>query len=108
MRNGVYEANRSWDYALTMETEFFSQGWWSQVPDKRKGRVAVKEFLGDLLYQHITKEMPAFKREVRVALNKFKRSLEAMGTPIKDTSEAKDKLSRANLKLQQKMVRFLD
>ncbi|KAK3831961.1 MAG: P-loop containing nucleoside triphosphate hydrolase protein [Linnemannia gamsii] len=108
MCSGIYEANQSWDYALTMETAFFSNGKWSQVPDKCKGRVAVKEFLGDLLCQHITKELPAFKREVRIALNKFKRSLKAMGTPIKDKAEAKDKLTRANLKLQQKMIRFLN
>ncbi|KAF9333630.1 hypothetical protein BG006_003367 [Podila minutissima] len=108
MCNKVYEENQSWEFALRKETEFFTPERWHKVPDERKGRVAVKEFLGNLLHQHITKEMPAFKREVRAALNRFKRSLEAMGTPIKDTAEAMDKLSRANLKLQQKMIRFLD
>ncbi|KAF8953739.1 hypothetical protein BGZ46_003152 [Entomortierella lignicola] len=106
--NKVYEENQSWEYALRKEAEFFASYRWSSVQEERKGRVAVKEFLGNLLYDHITKEMPAFKREVRVALNKFKSSLEGMGIPIKNAAEAKDKVFRANLKLQLKMIRFLD
>ncbi|KAG0014349.1 hypothetical protein BGZ80_010491 [Entomortierella chlamydospora] len=108
MCNKVYEENQSWEYALKKEAEFFASERWRKVPDECKGRVAVKEFLGNLLYKHITNEMPAFKREVRAALNKFKRNLEEMGIPIKDGVEAKDKLFRANLKLQLKMIRFLD
>ncbi|KAF9904444.1 hypothetical protein EC991_002662 [Linnemannia zychae] len=108
MCNKVYTDDKTWDYARRKEIEFFATERWSKVPAERKGRVAVTEFLGNLLYRHITRELPAFKREVRAALRMLKFNLEAMGTPIADVHEARDKLIRANLKLQRHVVRFLN
>ncbi|KAF9923319.1 hypothetical protein FBU30_006616 [Linnemannia zychae] len=108
MCNKVYSEDKSWDYARKEEVEFFSTKLWNKVRADRKGRVAVKAFLGTLLYKHITKELPAFKREVRTALNILKFNLKAMGTPISDINEARSKLIRANLKLQRQVVRFLN
>ncbi|KAG0268423.1 hypothetical protein DFQ27_006775 [Actinomortierella ambigua] len=108
MCNKTYDDDKTWDYARAKEAEFFKSGMWSKVDPQRKGRLAVKSFLGRLLYDHICKEMPAFKKEVRSALNKYKSDLNDMGVPIADKAVAREMLKTANLKLQVKVNRFLN
>ncbi|KAF9953197.1 hypothetical protein BGZ70_000334 [Mortierella alpina] len=60
MKNSsLKELDKSWDDARMFEASFFkSSPLWKQVPDARKGRISVKNFLGNFLYEHIRKEMP--------------------------------------------------
>ncbi|KAG0229371.1 hypothetical protein BGW42_001624 [Actinomortierella wolfii] len=108
MCNKTYEEDSSWEYARQREAEFFMSNTWNQVDKTRKGRVAVKEFLSRLLYDHISRELPAFKREIRATLDKYRGELETMGEPIADITTARDQLIRANLKLQRQVTRFLN
>ncbi|KAF9582862.1 hypothetical protein BGW38_010650 [Lunasporangiospora selenospora] len=108
MCNKTYQEDKSWEYSRKKELEFFKSDKWSKVDPDRMGRVAVKAFLGNLLYEHITKELPAFKREVRVELDNLRIKLQGLGSPIDNTDDARTKLRHANLKLQRQVVRFLD
>ncbi|KAG0024337.1 hypothetical protein BGZ82_010492 [Podila clonocystis] len=98
----------SWDEASQEEEKFFASDLWNAVSSDRKGRVAVKKFLGNLLYEHVSRELPALKREVDAALDTFKRDLKAMGAPIADTDEAREKLTLATLELQPRVIGFLN
>ncbi|KAF9168191.1 hypothetical protein DFQ26_000758 [Actinomortierella ambigua] len=108
MCNKTYDDDKSWDYARAKEAEFFKSGMWSQVDPQRKGRLAVKDFLGRLLYDHICKEMPAFKDEIRSALEVHKKELKDMGVPVTDMTVAREMLLIANLKLQDKVQKLLN
>ncbi|KAF9080697.1 hypothetical protein BGX23_001790 [Mortierella sp. AD031] len=109
MRNTGYEdANKTWDEARREEDKFFESDPWNAVAADRKGRVAVRKFLGNVLYEHISRELPALKREVDAALDSFKRDLKAMGNPIATTDEARDKLNLATLRLQPQVISFLN
>ncbi|KAG0199945.1 hypothetical protein BGX28_006873 [Mortierella sp. GBA30] len=109
MRNTCFDQkDLSWDEARQEEDKFFESDQWNAVAADRKGRVAVKKFLGNLLYEHISRELPALKREVDAALDTFKGGLKAMGTPIVTTDEARDKLNVATMSLQPQVIGFLN
>lgn len=109
MRNMSYEQNTmSWDETCQKEDKFFASDVWNAVSSDRKGRVAVKKFLGNLLYEHVSRELPALKREVDAALDTYKRDLKEMGKPIADTDEAREKLTLATLELQPRVIGFLN
>ncbi|KAF9405013.1 hypothetical protein BGZ94_003809 [Podila epigama] len=107
MRN-ANRHNISWDEARREEDTFFNTDQWNEIPSDRKGRVAVKKFLGNLLYEHISRELPALKCEAGITLDALKRDLNAKGTPIATTDEARRKLCLAASGLQLKVTRFLD
>ncbi|KAG0275114.1 hypothetical protein BGZ95_009176 [Linnemannia exigua] len=108
MRNAGYEQKaQSWDDSCLEEEKFFETDMWRSVPAERKGRVAIREFLSKVLHEHISRELPALKREVDAALDSFKRDLDAMGSPIADTDEARQRLNIANTNLQPRVIAFL-
>lgn len=109
MRNASYEQKeQSWDQARLEEDKYFESDLWNAVPVDRKGRVVVKKLLGNMLYEHVSRELPALKREIDAALDSFKRDLKSMGTPIANTDEARDNLSMATLALQPHVIGFLN
>ncbi|KAI8356370.1 P-loop containing nucleoside triphosphate hydrolase protein, partial [Mortierella sp. GBAus27b] len=88
MRNAGYDDKaKSWEEARQEEDRFFDQDLWNQVPADRKGRVACRNFLGKLLFEHISRELPALKREVDAALDTFRKDLTAMDVPINSIDE---------------------
>ncbi|KAG0367509.1 hypothetical protein BGX24_003198, partial [Mortierella sp. AD032] len=108
MRNAGFEQKvQTWDDSCLEEEKFFESDLWSSIPAERKGRVAIREFLSKVLHEHISRELPALKREVDAALDTFKRDLDAMGTPIADTDEARQRLILANTDLQPRVIAFL-
>ncbi|KAF9557558.1 hypothetical protein EC968_007596 [Mortierella alpina] len=109
MCNATHEQKTlSWEEASREEERFFSANLWSSVSVERKGRVAVKKFLGNLLYDHIRKELPCLRREVEAALDVFKRDLKAMGLPIADKVAAREKLNVATLGLLPQVKDYLN
>ncbi|KAF9331904.1 hypothetical protein BG006_005245 [Podila minutissima] len=109
MRNMSYEQNTlSWEDSCVEEDKFFASDLWNAVSTDRKGRKSVKRFLGNLLYEHVSRELPALKREVDAALDTYKRDLKEMGAPIADTNEARENLTLATLKLQPRVIGFLN
>ncbi|KAF9949642.1 hypothetical protein BGZ72_008602 [Mortierella alpina] len=98
----------SWEEARLEEERFFESNLWSAVSTDRKGRLAVKKFLGNLLYEHISRELPGLKREVDAALDVFKRDLKSMGVPIVDLDAARDKLNVATLNLLPQVKDYLN
>ncbi|KAF8950099.1 hypothetical protein BGZ52_003720 [Haplosporangium bisporale] len=109
MRNASYEQKeQSWDQARLEEDKYFESDLWNAVPADRKGRVAVKRLLGNMLYEHVSRELPALKREVDAALDSFRSELKSLGTPIASTDEARENLSLATLDLQPHVIGFLN
>ncbi|KAF9362003.1 hypothetical protein BGX34_006783 [Mortierella sp. NVP85] len=109
MRNaGVGQEGLSWEESRVEEDKFFGSGLWNAVPTDRKGRVAVRKFLGTLLFEHISKELPGLKREIDAALDAYKKDLKGMGTPIATTDEARERLSDAILDMQPRVISFLN
>ncbi|KAF9911595.1 hypothetical protein EC991_003059 [Linnemannia zychae] len=109
MRNSAHkDKETSWEESCQEEEKFFESDVWNAVPAERKGRGAIRQYLGKVLHEHISRELPAFKREIDVALDKFKRELVSMGTPIEDTDEARLRLNLANTTLQPQIINFLN
>ncbi|KAF8928845.1 hypothetical protein BGZ47_001406 [Haplosporangium gracile] len=109
MRNTGYDQKSlSWDEARREEDKFFESELWDPVRSDRKGRVAARKFLGNLLYEHISRELPVLKREVDAALDTYKRDLVALGDPIASTDEARVMLVEATLHLQPQVISFLN
>ncbi|KAF9139273.1 hypothetical protein BG015_002115 [Linnemannia schmuckeri] len=109
MRNTGYDQKSlSWDEARREEDKFFESELWNPVRSDRKGRVAVRKFLGNLLFEHISRELPVLKREVDAALDTFKMDLAALGDPIASTDEARVMLVDATLHLQPQVISFLN
>ncbi|KAF9577717.1 hypothetical protein BGW38_006893, partial [Lunasporangiospora selenospora] len=109
MRNAAFEekSSMSWDQAREEEDKVFSSELWSGVDSSRKGREAVRMRLSNVLYEHISKELPALKREIDTAVEKSKAELEAMGAPILTNEGARDKLFQASMLLQPQVGAFL-
>ncbi|GJJ72818.1 hypothetical protein EMPS_05176 [Entomortierella parvispora] len=108
MRNTSYEdKNSSWERAKQEEQEFFSSSQWNAVLPERKGREAARTFLGAVLQEHISRELPALKLEVDNALRSYKKNVEDMGNPILSIEEARDKLRGTSRTLMSKMEAFL-
>ncbi|KAF9584710.1 hypothetical protein BGW38_005473 [Lunasporangiospora selenospora] len=63
--------------------------------------------LSTVLYEHISKELPEFKREIGAVVREFKVELEAMGAPIFTYDDAHVKLSQASMILQPQVDAFL-
>ncbi|GJJ76958.1 hypothetical protein EMPS_09317 [Entomortierella parvispora] len=98
----------SWETSSQREHDlFFRPGKWSNIDDNRKGRRAVTAFLSQLLFHHISNEMPSFKADVREVVKDFKRDLEALGTAIADKDTAREAVARANLSILRKVDRYL-
>ena len=98
----------SWEISRHKEHDlFFQPGKWSDIDDSRKGRQAVTTFLSELLFHHISNEMPSFKVEVRDSIQGFKRELEALGTAIADKETARKAVASANLAILRKVDRYL-
>ncbi|KAG0050632.1 hypothetical protein BGZ83_004598 [Gryganskiella cystojenkinii] len=109
MRNvGPDQMTLSWDDARVEEERFFASGLWRTIPEDRKGRVAVKKFLGDELYKHVCRELPRLKVEVDATLERLRNDLAAMGTPIASPQVACARLSKATSRLQRQVDHFLD
>ncbi|KAF7724041.1 hypothetical protein EC973_001417 [Apophysomyces ossiformis] len=110
MRNSSYkDINMPWEDARRLEEEFFrSSPLWSQVPDANKGRVSVKIFLGELLYNHIKKELPFLKKDILELVFKYEKEIDGLGSPVLSAGMAKTKYFEFILKLKSSLVAFLD
>ncbi|KAG0006714.1 hypothetical protein BGZ80_005168 [Entomortierella chlamydospora] len=110
MRNSSYkDIKTSWDDSRQREEEFFgSSPLWKQVPDTRKGRVAVKKFLGDLLYNHIKKELPSLKKDIFDMIGECEKEIGDMGPPVSNTVMAKIKYMECIMKLRISLTALLD
>ncbi|KAK3811478.1 MAG: P-loop containing nucleoside triphosphate hydrolase protein [Linnemannia elongata] len=109
MRNTGYDQkNLTWETARQEEQRFFESHLWNAVPTDRKGRDSVKNFLSNVLFEHISRELPIVKREVDAAIDMFKRNLAALGTPIASTTVAREKLVESAMHLQPQVIAFLN
>ncbi|KAH7034447.1 P-loop containing nucleoside triphosphate hydrolase protein [Linnemannia elongata] len=100
MRNTGYDQkNLTWEAARQEEQRFFESHIWNAVPTDRKGRDAVKKFLSNVLFEHISRELPIVKREVDAAIDMFRRELDAL---------AREKLVESAMRLQPQVVAFLN
>ncbi|KAF9126560.1 hypothetical protein BGX30_015201, partial [Mortierella sp. GBA39] len=110
MRNSSYkDIDMPWDDARQLEEEFFkSSPLWSQVPDTNKGRVSVKTFLGELLYNHIKKELPSLKNDILDLVFKCDKEIADMGSPVLSTGMAKTKYFDSVLRLRISLIALLD
>ncbi|KAG9063315.1 hypothetical protein KI688_004197 [Linnemannia hyalina] len=110
MRNSSYkDIDMPWEDARQREEEFFkSSPLWSQVPDANKGRVSVKTFLGELLYNHIKKELPFLKKDILDLIFKCDKEIADMGSPVLSTGMAKTKYFDSILRLRISLIALLD
>ncbi|KAF9112952.1 hypothetical protein BGX30_007113, partial [Mortierella sp. GBA39] len=110
MRNSSYkDIDMPWDDARQLEEEFFkSSPLWSQVPDTNKGRVSVKTFLGELLYNHIKKELPSLKKDILDLVSKWDKEIADMGSPVLSIGVAKTKYFDNILRLRTSLIALLD
>ncbi|KAG0371665.1 hypothetical protein BGX24_001353 [Mortierella sp. AD032] len=97
-----------WDDARRLEEEFFkSSPLWSHVPDANKGRVSVTTFLGELLYSHIQKELPSFRKDILQLVSKYEKEIFDLGQPLLSTSMARSRYIDSIFKLRTLLVAFL-
>ncbi|KAG0331954.1 hypothetical protein BG000_010448 [Podila horticola] len=84
MKNSAFkDIKKSWDEARQHEDNLFkSSELWNQVEDRRKGRVSVEKFLGELLCTHIEKELPLLKKEIRVLIGGYEKEIASMGPEV--------------------------
>ncbi|KAG0336173.1 hypothetical protein BG004_008171 [Podila humilis] len=98
MRNaGFVDIESPWEEARQAEDAFFSM---RSVPKERVGRVSVRKFLGDLLYHHISKELPMLKQEVVAKTRELRIELAGMGLQIGNSFEARMKFTSMTVQLQ--------
>ncbi|KAF9114708.1 hypothetical protein BGX27_010100 [Mortierella sp. AM989] len=109
MKNSPFkEINIPWEQARLSEEKYFkSKELWKQVPDSRKGRVSVKNFLGDLLYTHIKKELPLLKKEIRDLITQVDNEIIKMGPPVSDPAVAKTKYIGCVMSLENSLTASL-
>ncbi|KAF9344367.1 hypothetical protein BGX26_004457, partial [Mortierella sp. AD094] len=109
MRNSSYkDIKTSWEDARQREEDFFrSSALWTQVPDMRKGRVAVKAFLGEL-YTHIKRELPFLKKDIFELIRGCEKEITDMGPAMSNTALAKIKYFESILKLKSSLTTLLD
>ncbi|KAF9902678.1 hypothetical protein EC991_004636 [Linnemannia zychae] len=110
MRNSSYkDIDMPWDDARQREDDFFkSSPLWSQVPDTNKGRVSVKTFLGELLYNHIKKELPHVKKDILDLVFKYEKEIADMGPPVLSAAMAKVKYIESIFQLRISLIALLD
>ncbi|KAF9899281.1 hypothetical protein EC991_009161 [Linnemannia zychae] len=110
MRNSSYkDIDMPWENARQLEEDFFnSSPLWSQVPETNKGRISVKNFLGDLLYNHIKKELPLLKNDILDLIVKYDKALADMGLPVLSIGTAKTKYFNSIVRLKTSLIALLD
>ncbi|KAF9579100.1 hypothetical protein BGW38_004789 [Lunasporangiospora selenospora] len=110
MRNSSFkDIEMGWEESKQKEDEFFkSSPLWNQVPEERKGRVNVKNFLGELLYNHIKKELPHLKRDILDLIECGEKDIQAMGLPITSLGSAKIRYIEHILKLRGSLTSLLN
>ncbi|ORZ24856.1 P-loop containing nucleoside triphosphate hydrolase protein [Lobosporangium transversale] len=109
MRNSSNsDIGRSWDEARKSEEDFFrSHPLWDQIESSRKGRVSVKTFLGNVLYNHILKELPSLKEDIQRLINERERELSNMGPELTSTEAAKTQYLASIQELQKLLTDYL-
>ncbi|KAG0358816.1 hypothetical protein BGX24_005911, partial [Mortierella sp. AD032] len=109
MRNSSYkDIDMPWNDARLLEEEFFkSSPLWSQVPDANKGRVSVKIFLGELLYNHIKKELPFLKKDILDLVSKYDKEIADLGSPVITMGMAKTRYFTSILTLRTSLIALL-
>ncbi|KAF9123778.1 hypothetical protein BG015_005254 [Linnemannia schmuckeri] len=109
MRNSSYkDIDMSWNDARRLEEEFFnSSPLWSQVPAANKGRVRVKIFLGELLFNHIKKELPFLKKDILDLVSKCEKEIADMGPPVLSMGMAKTRYYESILRLRSSLIALL-
>ncbi|KAH8807237.1 P-loop containing nucleoside triphosphate hydrolase protein [Xylogone sp. PMI_703] len=90
------------------EKRFFETSPWNLLPRERVGIVAVKKFLGKLLYDHICYEFPALIKEIRGHIDKCYTDLEALGPPRRDSMEQRQFLMQLVSRYQKNVTDCLD
>ncbi|KAF9574013.1 hypothetical protein EC968_007565 [Mortierella alpina] len=110
MKNSSFkELDNSWEEARMLEAAFFkSSPLWNQVQDSRKGRIGVKNFLGNLLYEHIKKELPHVKKDILRLIGDFERELASLGPQVFTPENAKAKYFEWILKIKSTLEEVLD
>ncbi|KAF9917235.1 hypothetical protein BX616_001617 [Lobosporangium transversale] len=110
MKNSSYkDIDIPWEEAKKREDEFFkSSELWNQVPVTRRGRVHVKEFLGDLLYTHIKKELPFLRKDILDMIKECEDEITSMGPPVSSIATAKIKYIDNVMKLKSSLIALLD
>ncbi|KAF9204450.1 hypothetical protein BGZ49_005284 [Haplosporangium sp. Z 27] len=110
MKNSSFkDIEMSWEDAKKCEDEFFrSTDLWRQVPDSRKGRVKVKQFLADLLYSHIKKELPHLRKDIIDLIGECEKEIASMGPQVSSNATAKIKYFECILKLKSALAALLN
>jgi len=110
MKNSGYkDIQMPWEDAKLREDEFFkSNPLWSQVPDSRKGRASVERFLGQLLVEHIKKELPFLKRDILALMSTCEKEISIMGPPVSSIISAKQKYFESIMSLRSSLIELLD
>ncbi|KAI1318902.1 hypothetical protein EDD11_005536 [Mortierella claussenii] len=110
LKNSAFkDIDISWEEARQREESFFkSTELWKEVHDTRKGRISVKNFLGELLYEHIKKELPLLKREIRELIAGCDRDITSLGPLVSSPTVAKVKYFECILKLKSSLKALLD
>ncbi|KAF9975629.1 hypothetical protein BGZ73_000643 [Actinomortierella ambigua] len=109
MRNASYrELGHSWEWARDREAQFFRESSvWHRVPANLKGRESVKRFLGDLLYEHIKKEVPLLKKEIIAMEETCEQELKSMGPYIANTTAARMEFTMMATRLRDGLIELL-
>ncbi|KAI9812239.1 MAG: hypothetical protein M1832_000471 [Thelocarpon impressellum] len=76
------------------EKQFFATAPWNALKKDRVGVLALKRFLGDLLYRHVCAEFPALKKEIEGLARKCQEELLEMGPPRQTSTEQRQFLTR--------------
>ncbi|KAF9982495.1 hypothetical protein BGZ75_006126 [Mortierella antarctica] len=110
MKNSSFkELDNSWEEARMLEATFFkSSQLWNQVPEERKGRIGVKNFLGNLLYEHIKKELPNVKKDIFRLIGDLEREFTDLGPEVSTPENAKAKYFEWILRIKRTLEEVLD
>lgn len=110
MKNSPFkDINKSWDEARQMEDDFFkSSELWRQVPDTRKGRGSVEKFLGELLYNHIKKELPFLRKEILELIGESQKEIDSMGPEVSNLTAARTKYFEYIMNLKSSLTALLE
>ncbi|KAG0266610.1 hypothetical protein DFQ27_009617 [Actinomortierella ambigua] len=110
LRNSGYAGiSRPWDEAARAEQAYFSSNkLWSLVPDAVKGRANVQKFLGNLLKEHIKKELPPMMQEIEKSVASTEQMLKEFAQSIDTPGAARQKLFQMVTKLQTSLTKVLN
>ena len=96
IKNGVTIAQRH-----ASEKQFFSKPPWSALRKDRIGIAPLKEFLGQLLFDHIRVEFPGMVNEIQNLISETRKALEDLGPPRQTSADQRRFLSRIAMSYQQ-------